>query len=457
VHTHRTTTLVRILFAHRPVSSRSVTPDERILEAVVDGRDELVEMAGQLISFDTTARSGDQPARDEADLQRYLGDRLRAAGAEVELWEPRSDDVSGSRQIPEPLDFTGRPQLVARFAGSGGGRSLLFNGHIDVVPSDPREQWTSDPNRPQVRDGNLYGRGACDMKGGIACMVFAAEVLARLGLRLRGDLLVNTVTDEESSGAGGLAAVRHGVRADAGIVTEPTAFDVWTCCRGSLSPSITVAGRPGHAEMAQPGWREGGAVNAIEKLAVVLEAVRTLREHWLASPGQRHPHLSPADIVPVLVNGGEWAVTYPAAATLTCELMYLPGSADAEGWGTAVEREVTEWILRHSAGDEWLAEHPPRIEWSLDIPPYQVDPGDPIVAAMLEASGLAGEPSRLAGLDSWFDAASFSRFGGTPCIGWGPRSIEWAHTIDEYVPVDDLVRCAQGLALAAVRYCGSDV
>jgi acetylornithine deacetylase len=122
-----------------------------------------------------------------------------------------------------------------------------------------------------------------------------------------------------------------------------------------------------------------------------------------------------------------------------------------------VERDVGEWILRHCASDEWLAEHPPRIEWSLDIPPYQVDPGDPIVAAMLEASGLAGEPSRLAGLDSWFDAASFSRFGGTPCIGWGPRSIDWAHTIDEYVPVDDLVRCAQGLALAAVRYCGSDV
>ncbi|MDX6520652.1 MAG: acetylornithine deacetylase, partial [Gaiellales bacterium] len=207
MYTHRTTTLVRILFAHRPVSSRSVTLDERILGAVADGRDELVELAGRLISFDTTARSGDQPAREEADLQRYLADRLRAAGAEIDVWEPRPDEVAGSRQIPAPLDFTGRPQMVARFAGSGGGRSLLFNGHIDVVPSDPREQWTSDPNRPQVRDGNLYGRGACDMKGGIACMVFAAEVLARLGLRLGGDLLVNTVTDEESSGAGGLAAV----------------------------------------------------------------------------------------------------------------------------------------------------------------------------------------------------------------------------------------------------------
>ncbi len=433
-----------------------MTLDERILEAVADGRDELVELAGSLIGFDTTARSPGEPARQEADLQRYLERRLRSAGATVEVWEPSPDDVSGSRQIPGPIEFAGRPQLVATFAGSGGGRSLLLNGHIDVVPSDPRERWASDPNRAEVRDGNLYGRGACDMKGGVAAMVFAAEVLARLGVRLRGDLVVNTVTDEESSGAGGLAAVRHGVRADAGIVTEPTAFEVWTCCRGSLSPSITVEGRPGHAEMAQPHWRDGGAVNAIEKLAVVLGAIRALREQWRQSPQQRHPHLSPGDIVPVLVKGGEWAVTYPAAATLDCELMYLPGRADADGWGTAVEAEVAGAILAHCANDEWLAEHPPAIAWSLDIPPYEVDDAHPIVAAMLESSRLAGEPSRLSGLDSWFDAASFSRFGGTPCIGWGPRSIAWAHTIDEYVPVDDLVRCAQGLALAAIRYCGSD-
>jgi acetylornithine deacetylase len=433
-----------------------VKSDERILDAVADGRDELVGLVTDLIAFDTTARSPGEPAREEADLQRYLAGRLAAAGAEVDVWEPDPDDVAGTRQIPDPIEFAGRPQLAARFAGSGGGQSLLLNGHIDVVPSEPRERWTSDPNRAEVRDGNLYGRGACDMKGGVAAMVFAAEVLARLGIRLRGDLIVNTVTDEESSGAGGLAAVRHGVRADAGVVTEPTAFELWTCCRGSLSPSITVEGRPGHAEMAQPHWREGGAVNAIEKLPVLLEAVRTLRESWRQSPDQRHPHLAPGDIVPVLVKGGEWAVTYPASATLSCELMYLPGRADADGWGTRVEAEVTAWILDHCATDEWLAEHPPQITWSLDIPPYQVESGHPIVTALLEASALAGEPSRLSGLDSWFDAASFSRFGGTPCVGWGPRSIAWAHTVDEYVPVDDLVRCAQGLALAAIRYCGCD-
>ncbi len=267
---------------------------------------------------------------------------------------------------------------------------------------------------------------------------------------------MNTVTDEETSGAGGLAAVSHGVKADAGIVTEPTAFDVWVGCRGSLSPTITVEGRPGHAEMAQPHWRDGGAVNAIEKMSVVMEAIRELREEWRGRPDKRHDHLSPGDIVPAIISGGEWVVTYPSSCTLQSELMYLPSNADPDGWGSLVEREVTEWIQRRCAADAWLAEHPPLIEWSLDIPPYEVDPAHPLVTAMLDASAAVGEPSRIAGLDSWYDAASFTRFGGTPCIGWGPRDIAWAHTIDEYVPIDDLVRCAQGLAIAAIRYCEAD-
>jgi acetylornithine deacetylase len=447
---------VCLLVTHGSVSSRTVTLEQDVAAAIESGQDRLVELTSRLIAFDTTARAGDEPARDEAALQQHLADALSNAGANVEVWEPAPDEISGTRQIPEPISFEGRPQMAGRFPGSGGGRSLLFNGHIDVVPSEPRDRWTSDPNRPEVRDGNLYGRGACDMKGGVAAMAFAAIVLAESDVRLKGDLIVNTVTDEESSGAGGLAAVRHGVRADAGIVTEPTAFDVWVGCRGSLSPTVVVEGRPGHAEMAQPHWRDGGAVNAIEKMTVILDAIRRLREEWRDRPDKVHPYLSASDIVPAKISGGEWVVTYPSSCTLENELMYHPANADAEGWGTEVEREVTDWIMRAARTDPWLAEHPPGITWGLDIPPYEVDPEHPVVAAMLDASAAVGRPSRLSGLDSWFDAASFSRFGGTPCIGWGPSSIAWAHTIDEYVPVDDLVRCAQGLAIAAIRYCGVD-
>ena len=427
--------------------------EQRVVEAIAARRDELVELASALIRFDTTARDPGDPARDEAALQGHLADRLRAAGAEVEVWEPRPEDVVG-RQVPFHLDFDGRPQLLARFSGSGGGRSLLLNGHIDVVSGEPKERWTSDPNTPVVRDGRLYGRGACDMKGGVAAMVLAAETLAGLGIGLAGDVLVNTITDEESTGAGGIACVARGVRADAGIVPEPTAFEVWIACRGSVYPTITVEGRPGHAELLQPHWRDGGAVNAIEKAQVVLEAISRLREEWRTRSDLRHPYLSPPDIVPTIMHAGEWAVTYPASCEITSAVLFPPAFADADGYGSLVRAEVETWVGRACAADPWLAEHPPSFAWAADIPPMEIPPDDPIVQTVLAASADVGEPARPAGLDSWYDGATYTS-AGTPSVAFGPRSIAWGHTIDEHVPVDDLVRCAQAIAVAALRFCGT--
>ena len=428
--------------------------EQRVIDAIAERRDEVVELASALIRFDTTARDPGDPARDEAALQALLADRLSGAGASVEIWEPKPEDVLGP-QVPFHLDFDGRPQLLARFTGVGGGRSLLLNGHIDVVSGEPKARWTDDPNTPVVRDGMLYGRGSCDMKGGVAAMVIAAATLAELDVRLSGDLLVNTITDEESSGAGGIASVAHGVRADAGIVPEPTAFVVWVACRGSVYPTITVEGRPGHAELRQPHWRDGGAVNAIEKAQVVLDAIRRLREEWRTRADLQHPYLSPPDIVPTVMRAGEWPVTYPASCAVTCAVLFPPALADDEGYGSRVRNEVEEWIAGACAADPWLSEHPPSFGWAADIPPMEIPPGDPIVQTVLAASADVGEPARLGGLDSWYDGATYTMSAGTPSVGFGPRSIAWGHTIDEYVPVADLVRCAQAIALAAMRFCGT--
>ena len=434
----------------------TVTESEgRIMDEIAGRREELVALASDLIGFKTTAREhNDDPPRDEAALQKYLAARLRAAGAETDVWEPAPDDVAGSPLTPPGLRFEGRPQMVARFPGTGGGRSLLFNGHIDVVKPDPIEQWTSDPFQPEVRAGKLYGRGSCDMKGGIASMVFAVEVLASLGLRLAGDLIVCTVTDEESTGAGAVAAVAHGVSADAGIVTESTDFEVKIACRGSLMPTITVPGRTGHAGCPQPHWREGGAVNAIDKASVVSDAMRRLETDWRQRRNNRHPYLSPGDIVPTMVAGGEWMVSYPASCRLDYHIAYLPAQADASGWGGRVREEVVEWVMRATQADPWLAENPPTIDWAPEVPAAEVDPDEPIVSIMLAASAAAGRPGRMWGMDGWFDGATFT-IGGTPTIGFGPgNGSDLAHVVDEHIPVGDLVIAAQALAVAALRFCG---
>src|SRR4051794_987324 len=337
--------------------------ERSVCEAIESRTDELVALASTLIGFDTTAREPGDPPRQEAALQRHLADRLAAAGAEIDLFEPDAQALQGKPLVPPGLDFAGRPQLIATRGGTGGGPSLLLNGHIDVVSAEPRDAWTSDPFVAEIRDGNLHGRGSCDMKGGIAAMVFAVETLAALGVQLRGDLIVATNTDEESSGAGGTALVQRGLKADAGIVTEPTGHDVWVACRGSEYGVVRIPGRPGHAEVRQPDWRAGGAVNAIEKAVVVLEAMQGLRREWGRRDGLDHPQLARPTLLPTMAHSGEWPVSYPAECRLPIAVVYLPQQADDRGWGSAVRREVEDWIAGESRRDPWLAEHPPVVEW----------------------------------------------------------------------------------------------
>jgi acetylornithine deacetylase len=247
--------------------------------------------------------------------------------------------------------------------------------------------------------------------------------------------------------------VHRGLTADAGIVTEATGFDTWVGCRGSDYCVVRVGGRPGHAEVHQPDWRKGGAVNAIEKAILVLEAVAGLRSEWAARPEFEHPYLSTPSLLATMARGGEWPVTYPASCELTLAVMHLPGQR-------GVREEVERWIATETVRDDWLREHPPEIEWWPNaVQGFEIPEDEPIVTTMLETSREIGRPGQISGLDSWYDGATLTTLGGIPSIAYGPpgfdrEGLSLAHMIDEYVPVDGLVACAQGLAVAAMRFCG---
>jgi acetylornithine deacetylase len=414
--------------------------EERVAAHIAASEDELAGLLQQLVRFDSVESGGQLAA-----LQGHLAALLDGHGAEVALGEPDPELVRGHAYVPEGFDFAGRPQLVARFPGAGGGRSLLVCGHVDVVSADPRDAWTTDPFGAERRNGRIHGRGACDMKGGVAAMTFAAIALARLGVRLRGDLIVNAVSEEETTGAGGLVSART-LAADAAIVPEPSALAVWIACRGSLLCGIDVEGRGGHAGLppAHPG--EGGAVSAIDKAVLLLDALRRLNEEWALRP--RHPHLSPAHAVVTAIHGGEWMVSYPARCRIEVHIEFLPGQA-------GVEAEVEEWLARAAAADPWLREHPPAVTWLLGgVPPAEVAEDEPVVQALLAAQRDLGRPARVGGLENWSDAATLVTEGGIPAVNFGPGDIALAHRADEHVPVAELVACAQGIAIAAMRFCG---
>lgn len=428
--------------------------EERVVTRIREGKDELVALVTELVACDTTARDPGDPPREEVRLQQVLAARLRALGAEVELFEPEPIAAGQSPTIPFDLDFAGRPQLVATLRGTGGGRSLVLNGHIDAVTPGDASRWSSDPLKAEVRDGHLYGRGTCDMKGGLADFLFALECLAREGVRLAGDVTFCTNTDEESSGAGGLALVAHGVRGDAGLCAEPSGFDAWVACRGYLIFTVTITGRAGHAEMPAPHWREGGAVNAIDRLEPVLGAIRRLREDWRERPDHQHPLLAPGSIVPVMVAGGEWIVTYPQKAVLTCDTQYLPSQVGPDGYGSPVRDEIARTLNAAADADPWLREHPLAFDFFSEAVPAEI-PGDHLlVETALTAAAALGRTGVVSALQSWHDPASFTR-GGTPMFSFGPGGFETAHGVDERVPVQDLVDHCAATALAAMRFCGS--
>ena len=426
--------------------------EKRLSEAVEARRNELVELCSELIGYNTSARDPGDPPGEEAALQARLAGRLRAAGVEVELWEPKPAAAAGVT-VPPGFRFEGRPQLLARRRGTGGGRSLLLNGHVDVVPPGPEEAWTAAPRSAQLRDCRLYGLGSCDMKGGVAAMIVAVEALTALAVQTAGDVLVCTVTDEESTGAGAAALVARGVRAHAGVIPEPTGLDVWTASRGASIATITVTGRPGHAGLVRRGDDRAAAVNAIDLTAPLLDALHRLRDDWHFDAEHAHPLLATGDIVPISIEAGDWLVTHPSSCRLRCHVSFTPAQADEQGLGGPVRRELERRLAAVAAEDSWLREHPPIVEWTAGVPTAEVAGDHPIVEVLRGAAADMGRDSGLSSRTTWYDGVTFTR-GGIPTVACGPGDIAQAHAVDEFVPVDDLVAAAKCLALTVVRFCG---
>jgi acetylornithine deacetylase len=268
-----------------------------------------------------------------------------------------------------------------------------------------------------------------------------------------GDLLVNTVTDEESTGAGTAAVVSRGLPADAAVIPEPTGLDLWTGSRGAGIATITVPGRAGHAGLAREEGDPAPAVNAIDATVPVLRALHRLRDDWRSDAALSHPLLGTGDIVPISIEAGDWLVTHPSSCRLRCHVSFTPSQADDRGLGGPVRDELDERVAAAAAQDPWLRENPPRVEWSAGVPTAEVPADHPIVETLRRAAADLGRTSRLSSRTTWYDGVTLTR-SGIPTVACGPGDIAQAHAVDEFVPVDDLVATAQCLALTALRFCG---
>jgi acetylornithine deacetylase len=421
-------------------------------------RDELVEIVRRLVGFNTTSvdlsPGSTHTANDEAALQEYVGDELAELGAEVDQWEPDPAEFREHPMMPPWHHWKGRPLTVGTLRGAGGGRSLVVNGHIDVVDAGEESRWTSPPFAAEVRDGRIYGRGAVDMKGGVGAALFALKALRACGIRLAGDVFFETVPDEETCAMGTVAAIARGYRAAAGLVPEPTRFNLWVATRGLLHGTLTVEGRSAHAEMNQPHWREGGGVNAIQKAALVLAGLDRLSADWADRPDKRHPLLGTPSVNPTMIRGGSFISNVPERCDVAVNTTYLPGNADAAGYGSIPRREIEAAVEEAARSDDWLAEHPPSWSWYTDYPPSEIDHEAPILAAAKEAGAELGLDVEIEGIDTTYDGALLTLFAETPSPALGPGDLRRAHAPDEWVGIDELEMGAKLYARAIARWCG---
>jgi acetylornithine deacetylase len=425
-------------------------------EFVSSHTDDLVDLVRSLVQLDTTSVDLSPGSRhttnQEAELQALVGERLQGVGAEVDQWEPDPREFADHPMMPSWHHWRDRPITVGTLRGAGGGRSLVVNGHIDVVAAG--DGWTSPPFAAEVRDDRIFGRGACDMKGGVGAALFALEALAACEVELAGDVVFEAVPDEETCAMGTVAAIARGYRGDAGLVPEPTRFNLWIATRGLLHGTLIVPGRSAHAEMNQPSWREGGGVNAIQKAASLLAALDGLTADWAGRAEKQHPLLGTPLVQPTGIRGGTFISNVPESCAVDLNATYLPGDADERGYGAIPRWEIEEAVAEAADADDWLADHRPSWSWYTDYPPSEIDPEAAIVGTVRGVGRQLGLDVAPEGIDTTYDGALLTLFADTPSPAFGPGDLRRAHAPDEWVGIDELALAARLYARAIVAWCG---
>ena len=391
------------------------SPSERELLSRID-RSELTELARALVR-----EPSPNPPGAEASVARVLAEACGRLGLRTEVEEVAP----------------GRPNVYAAL-GPGDEPGLLFLGHTDTVPAG--EGWTRPPFGAVVADGRVYGRGAADMKAGIAAAVIAMAALRRSGLELSRPVALAAVIDEEETGAGVRALLeRPRFGALAAIVPEPTELQTVIACRGNCYVEVEITGRSAHAGSLQEGR------NAIYGAARVVEAIRRLHD---ALASRRHPLLGAASWSVGTIQGGTATAMVPDRCRITVDRRLLPGES-----GDEARAELDDAVASLALGAEGLGV---RTELLMEIPSFELEPGDDLVQGVRRASVDAGAPEQPPG--GWVaacDGGYLVRHAGIPSVVLGPGSVvDQAHRPDESVPIAEVEVAARAYALYAARSCG---
>ena len=401
-----------------------VLPTSRQIREVVGGlHDELLQLAIDLVRIPSITG-------DEAALQGWLGPRLQEWGLAVETVTPDEEQLRAHPAFCDDGNNPVRPSLVARYGNPADRAALILNGHVDVVPTGARQLWDAEPFSGRVHRKRLWGRGACDMKGGLAAAAMALRAVQLMGLEPTRPVLLQCVVGEETGGVGTLATLMNGPSADLAVIAEPTGLDLCPLQSGALSFRLSVPGVASHGATRELG------ISAYEKLHVLYEALRKLETD--RHQNYRHPLFHGGLAAPLsvgVVQVGEWISTVPDAALAEGRYGVFVGES------VAVAKQQFEDAVRNAClSDDFLREHPARVEWiEGQFEPGATDPDLPVVQRVVENHReMLGRDPVQRGVPYGSDLRLFTNHAGIPAILYGPGELRLAHAANEHLELEEL-------------------
>jgi len=386
----------------------------------------------------------------ESKGQAVIIEKCRELGLHLDIWEIGENNLFQHPHFhTDRKDFQGNPNVVGVLKGKGGGKSLILNGHIDVVPIGNEKDWSAPPFSGKVEDGKLFGRGATDMKGGTAAILFALDAIISNNIRLKGDIIFQSVIEEESGGAGTLATLIRGYKAEGAIIPEPTGLKIFPKQQGSIWFRMKVKGKQAHG-----GTRYEG-VSAIEKAIIVFNHLKELerkRNDAIKDP------LYQSIPIPVPINvgkieGGSWPSSVPDLVTLEGRLGIRPDETVDDA-----KKEMEETLLQLKHVDEWFETHPVELEWfGARWLPGNVATDHPLMNTVEQSYKQVTKKDPIIEASPWgTDGGILSQIGNIPVIVFGPGVTEVAHDQDEYIHIKDMLTAAKTIAISILHWCEVD-
>jgi acetylornithine deacetylase len=413
-----------------------VTAAEAAALDAVD-RAALVETISELVAIPSVGGSA-----AESEAQHWYAARLAELGLDVDVWPIDLAEVSQAPGFPGMEVERSEAWGVVGYWGAEA-PTLVLNGHIDVVPPGDRARWSGDPFAPAVDETSIRGRGACDMKAGLACNLHAVAAIRRARLDPGVRIAVQSVVGEEDGGLGTFATLRRGHGGDAAVITEPTCRAVIPANAGALTFRLRVAGRASHASMRLAG------VSAVEKFRLLWDALVKLEasRNREADPLMAHLDL-PYPLSIGTLRAGDWPSSVPDSLVAQGRLGVRLGEDPADA-----RRALERAVAAACAADPWLAEHPASVEWyGGQFASGRLADGHPLLTLVAGAHRtVTREPADVCGAPYGSDLRLLTA-AGVPTVQYGPGDVRHAHAADEHVPIDDVVRVTEVLILTILRF-----